>query len=78
MKKLRTKNQIKVDRLFSLFIGYMGLIGIGYYSATQDFLRLVISVIAILFLLRVDKCNNDLEYGRHKNEHKKSIHTKRR
>lgn len=67
-RKLKTKSQIKTDRLFSLLIGSMGLLGIGYYTATDNNLKLIISVLAMLFLIRVDKCNNDLEYGKYKKE----------
>lgn len=62
---MRTKNQIKVDRLFSVLIGMSGLIGIGFFTAEEDILKMFISFLATLVLIRVDKCNNDLEYGRY-------------
>ncbi len=66
MTKLRTKSQIKVDRFISNFIGLISLIGIGYNLALQNILSLsfFLCFIGMFFLIRVDKCNNDLEYGR--------------
>ncbi len=64
-KELRTKKEIKFDRLFSVFIGSLGTFAFGYFFASQDLIKMFISFLAVLFLIRVDKCNNDLEYGKY-------------
>ena len=71
---MRTKNEIKVDRLFSLIIGNLGVFSMGYYLSTNNLLKMFLSFIAVLFLIRVDRCNNDLEYGRY--THKSKQNTK--
>lgn len=62
---MRTKSQIKIDRLLSSCIGTFGSIGVGFYIAKENIIFALLCFCAMLFLLRVDKCNNDLEYGRH-------------
>lgn len=61
---MRTKSQIKLDRLISIFIGYLSLIVLGYSVAKANAVGMCISLLTMLILLRVDNCNNDLEYGR--------------
>lgn len=62
--KLKTKTQIKVDRLFSCSIGGFGILVLGFGLGRANFLQMIVGGLSMLMLMRVDKLNNDLEYGR--------------
>jgi len=70
---MRTKIQIKTDRFFMVFIGILGVFGLGFYTAQYEIIELLICIAASSALLRIDKLNNNLEYGRYIKEEKSEV-----
>ena len=62
---MRTKRQIKVDRLFMVFFSTFGFLGAGYFLGTEELVKMFLCfIIAAYGSIRNDSLNNDLEYGR--------------